>query len=196
MPVYPNSLSTPVNKYAIKVLQAYLDVEYKDGGYVLNLKKKDDLYYPCRYAVGMPDASNFTNIIEIITIKFPHPLHKIPDTLEYAVGNTINKMINSHLLRLQLELSRWLKISELEAMNRILERFNIAEDEYSFESNHKAFMRYKKYNNRRVQKRYREGFKKRIVDEILSGNLSYRGAKKKYNIGSLQTLSRWVKEYG
>jgi|GEM_PF-5952571 len=190
------TLTAPVYKYSIKLLQDLYAFECSDDQFILHLKSKDDLYFPCRYAVGKPHGSNFTSIIDIITIKFAKPLENEPDTLEYAVGNIINKMANSYILRMQREYASLLNISELEALKLVLERYNIYEDEYAFESNHKAFIRYKKHIYHKTYKRYREGFKKKIVKEIMLGNISYRVAQKKYNIKSHDTIRRWIKQYG
>lgn len=44
--------------------------------------------------------------------------------------------------------------------------------------------------------RYSESFKKQVVSEVESGNLSKDGAKRKYNIGGKSTVLGWCRKYG
>jgi len=43
---------------------------------------------------------------------------------------------------------------------------------------------------------YSESFKRKVVEEIMSGKLTVSGAMKKYDIGGSMTVYRWVRRYG
>lgn len=49
---------------------------------------------------------------------------------------------------------------------------------------------------KRTQKDYSHSFKLQVVEELEEGNLSRKGAMRKYGIQSLSTLKKWLDKYG
>ncbi len=50
--------------------------------------------------------------------------------------------------------------------------------------------------NQRIIKHYSNAFKRHVVDQIESGQLSIAQARRRYNIGGSSTIYRWLNNFG
>ncbi|WP_020531427.1 transposase [Flexithrix dorotheae] len=190
------TIRVPVYSYILGILASYYDLVHEAGSYLLNLKRTDDLFYPCLHAYGKLNSSPFSNPIEMINVNLQGCTDTETGSVEYAIGHAINKSMHVALMREIEVTSACLGISELAAMRMVIDKYNIPEEMYAYESMHKSFIRLKRKRfPGKQRRRYTTGFKKKIAFEVQSGRLTYRRAKLKYKINSDHTIRRWIKKF-